>query len=175
MNHQSRPTLHASRNTQHATRIAYLVLFLALLFASFSSASAQSSAPTDDEVNAIARQLYCPVCESTPLDVCPTDACKEWREQIRTLLAEGKTEEEIFEYFEQQYGARVLAEPPREGFFWLMYLIPPVIILAGVVILFRSMSDWRKKPAPVEVEADEIPAAKDDYLARMEEELKKQK
>lgn len=151
----------------------FAALLLLVVFFPLAAASAQTRVPTDDEVNAIARKLYCPVCESTPLDVCPTDACKEWREQIRTLLAEGKTEEEIFAFFELQYGARVLAEPPRKGFFWLMYVVPPVLILAGAFILFRSMKNWSRKPEPAA--AEEIPDVEDDYLKRMEEELKKQK
>ena len=153
----------------------YVLLFFVLLLvaaASFTIVSAQAPTPTDDEVNAIARKLYCPVCESTPLDVCPTDACKEWRELIRAMLAEGKTEEEIFQHFENQYGARVLAEPPRKGFYWLIYVIPPVIILAGAVILFRSLKEWTNAGSGSEAETEE---AQDDYLARMEEELKKQK
>ena len=59
--------------------VATLVFVLSTL--TIATVSAQGSTPTDDEVNAIARQLYCPVCENTPLDVCPTDACKEWREE----------------------------------------------------------------------------------------------
>ena len=92
-----------------------LALLLAILFTSISFAQ-DSTPPTDDEVNAIAGKLYCPVCESTPLDVCPTEACKDWRELIRTMLSEGKTEADILEHFEAQYGARVLAEPPKKGF-----------------------------------------------------------
>ncbi|GAB4542724.1 MAG: hypothetical protein Fur002_13470 [Anaerolineales bacterium] len=149
----------------------FLAALLAAMFLPFASAAAQTRVPTDDEVNAIARKLYCPVCESTPLDVCPTEACHQWREQIRSMLSEGKTEDEILQYFEQQYGARVLAEPPKKGFFWLVYLVPLLIILAGAVILFRSMKAWTK-PAPAE---ETSPAPSDDYLARMEEELKKQK
>ncbi len=162
--------------TNYQLRFLSFALFLALIFSSFTIALAQDTTPTDDEVNAIARNLYCPVCESTPLDVCPTDACKEWREQIRTMLAEGKSEQEIYEYFELHYGARVLAEPPRQGFFWLMYLIPPVLILAGVVILFRTMKAWTSKTESEDNE-DESSAAlqEDDYIKRMEEELKKQK
>ncbi len=165
----------SSNTVRQLSFAALLIVTLALAaLASFSSASAQTRVPTDDEVNAIARKLYCPVCESTPLDVCPTDACKEWREQIRSLLAEGKTEEEIFAFFEQQYGARVLAEPPRKGFFWLMYVVPPILILAGAFILFRSMKGWQRKPEPAAAE-DELSAEEDDYLKRMEEELKKQR
>lgn len=157
-------------------KFLYILAFLFLLGSLFAAAPAlaQSGTPTDDEVNAIARKLYCPVCESTPLDVCPTQACHEWRELIRTMLAEGKTEEEITQYFVDQYGARVLAEPPKEGFFWLIYLLPPAVILVGVVILFRSLKEWTKPKAAAPVQSA-TQVQKDDYVSRFEEELKKQK
>ncbi|HNC10093.1 MAG TPA: cytochrome c-type biogenesis protein CcmH, partial [Anaerolineales bacterium] len=125
----------------------YVLLFIALAFATFTTAFAQDTTPTDDEVNAIAKQLYCPVCENTPLDVCPTEACRQWRELIRQQLAEGKTEEEIKQYFVANYGARVLSEPPRTGFNWLVYILPPVFILAGAFFLFRSFREWTKPRA----------------------------
>ena len=160
-------------------KFLYLIAFLFLLGGLFTTtALAQSGTPTDDEVNAIAHKLYCPVCESTPLDVCPTQACKEWRELIRTMLTEGKTEEEILQHFVDQYGARVLAEPPKEGFFWLIYLLPPAVILVGAVFLFRSLKEWTKPKAAasaVSAAQAEASARKDDYVARLEEELKKQK
>ena len=58
-------------------------------------ALAQDVPVTDDEVNAVAKDLFCPVCESTPLDVCPTQACADWRELIRQQLSEGSTPEEV--------------------------------------------------------------------------------
>ena len=136
---------------------------------------AQGSTPTDDEVNAIAKQLYCPVCENTPLDVCPTDACKEWREEIRGMLADGKNEAEIKQHFVDYYGARVLSEPPRVGFNWLVYVVPPIVIVAGIFVLFRALRVWSQS-ATTEADADEDEAATssdDEYIARMEEELKK--
>lgn len=132
---------------------------------------AQGGTPTDDEVNRIARQLYCPVCENTPLDVCSTEACRQWRELIRQMLAEGKSEEEIKQYFVEHYGARVLSEPPRQGFNWLVYLAPPLLILSGAILLFRTMRNWVK---PVGVEAAEIQELSDDPLVRkLEEDLRK--
>lgn len=156
----------------------YVLLFVALAFTTVTTAFAQDTTPTDDEVNAIAKQLYCPVCENTPLDVCPTEACRQWRELIRQQLAEGKTEEEIKQYFVANYGARVLSEPPRTGFNWLVYVIPPVFILAGAFFLFRSFREWIKPRAveagtSAENEAGAPP--QDDYIARLEEELKKRK
>jgi cytochrome c-type biogenesis protein CcmH len=153
--------------------IATLVLVLSGLVS--ATASAQGSTPTDDQVNAIAKQLYCPVCENTPLDVCPTVACKEWREEIRGMLAEGKSEAEIKQHFVDYYGARVLAEPPRVGFNWLVYVVPPIVIVAGVFVLFRAFRAWSQLS---ETEAgmekdDALLPSDDEYIARMEEELKK--
>ena len=143
----------------------------------YQRAFAQAPTPTDDEVNAIAKQLYCPVCENTPLDVCPTEACRQWRELIRTQLAKGKTEAEIKQYFVDNYGARVLGEPPRKGLNWLIYILPPVFILAGALILFRAMRAWTK-PATASATSgasEAKPIVQDDYVARLEEELKKRK
>src|SRR4026207_2478079 len=110
----------------------FITLFLSFPMINFTT-SAQGPTPTDDEVNRIAKQLYCPVCESTPLDVCPTEACRQWRELIRTMLSEGKTEAEIKQYFVEHYGARVLAEPPnRLG----TYLFPARGPLPGAVLPF---------------------------------------
>lgn len=148
-----------------------LIVMLGGLFT--GAAYAQDNQPTDDEVNAVARQLYCPVCQNTPLDVCPTEACRDWREQIRGMLAEGKTEDEILQYFVDQFGDRVLSAPPvTTRFNWLIYIIPPAIILAGAIILFRSLKEWttpKKAGEPAEV------VEQDEYIARLEEELKKQK
>ena len=153
------------------------VLLFTLVLAGLltTSVSAQGPTPTDDEVNRIAKQLYCPVCESTPLDVCPTEACRQWRDLIRTMLAEGKNEEEIKQYFVAQYGVRVLSEPPNR---LVTYLVPAVAILLGVLMLLRGFQMWMKPSvteADVENMEQEAGPATDPYIARLEEELKKQK
>jgi cytochrome c-type biogenesis protein CcmH len=152
----------------------YVLLLLPVLLFVASGAAAQDTTPripTDDEVNAIAKQMYCPVCENTPLDVCPTQACAEWRELIRDKLAEGWTEDQIKTYFVEQFGARVLATPPAQGLNWLVYVIPPLAFLAGVFILYRAFMAWRKsgpENVPVVTGKNE-----DEYVNRIEEELRK--
>ena len=158
----------------------YALLVVGLMLTTFTMiAFAQDKTPTDDDVNAIAKQLYCPVCENTPLDVCPTEACHQWRELIRQMLAEGKTEQEIKDYFVANYGARVLSEPPRTGFNWLVYVIPPVLILAGAIFLFNAFRAWTK-PKSAEVGAGQekeagTASSEDEYIKRLEEELKNRK
>ena len=150
--------------------IALCILLLAAL--NSNSAAAQQASPSDDEVNAIAKQMFCPVCENTPLDVCPTQACAQWRELIREKLAEGWSEEEIKDYFVEQYGARVLGAPPAQGLNWLVYLIPPIAIIGGIYILYRAMSSW-KQSSQTAITTQPAQPLKDEYLAQLEEELRK--
>ena len=149
-----------------------LLLILLAVFSPSSAALAQQPTPSDDEVNAIAKQLFCPVCENTPLDVCPTQACAQWRELIREKLAAGWSEEEIKDYFIEQYGARVVGVPPLQGLNWLIYLIPPVAVLAGAFILYKAFRSG-KQPAEQPAAEAVIPPPANEYVSRLEEELKK--
>lgn len=152
-------------------RLLFLTLFI---FTCSSVAFAQGPTPTDDEVNRIAKKLYCPVCENTPLDVCPTEACRQWREQIREMLSEGKTEDEIIDYFAATYGERSTGDPRDK---LKAYLIPVVAILLGAALLISALKAWRKPLVTESIsptrEAKQV--HQDEYIAKMEEELKKRK
>jgi cytochrome c-type biogenesis protein CcmH len=169
--------IYRSQSLRITDRKLLIAFFFALSlgFIANFTASAQGPTPSDDDVNRIAKQLYCPVCESTPLDVCPTEACRQWRDLIRTMLTQGKSEAEIKQYFVEQYGARVLAEPPNR---LVAYLVPVVVILLGAFLLFRGFQMWMK-PSMAEAgaaDADlEAKPSQDPYVARLEEELKKRK
>jgi cytochrome c-type biogenesis protein CcmH len=155
-----------------------LILTLLLSILMVGAVLAQQPTPSDDQVNEIAKQLYCPVCENIPLDVCGTTACAQWRELIRQKLADGWSEQQIKDYFVQQYGARVLGTPPPKGINWLVYLVPPIAILAGIYILYHAFRAW-KRPIQRDIPQTSIPeppagdAIQDEYIRRMEEEVRK--
>jgi cytochrome c-type biogenesis protein CcmH len=151
-------------------------------------AQAQDENVSDDEVNEVAKDIYCPVCESTPLDVCGTQACADWRELIREKLGEGQTQAEIFEYFARQYGDGVLANPPSRGVsLVILWVLPVVLILAGLLFFTRYMRTIRGQQTAVSpsnsagaLDGDPTKSAveksgktDDDYYSRIEEELKK--
>ncbi len=158
-----------------SSRTTFYFVLLTLMLAGLwvFPVAAQGPTPTDDDVNRVAKQLYCPVCESTPLDVCPTEACRQWRDLIRTMLAEGKSDAEIKQYFVEHYGDRVLAEPPNR---LVSYLVPAVVILLGALLLARGFQMWMK-PSITEIDTaeKETKQSVDPYIAKLEEELKKQK
>lgn len=156
---------------QKRIRVGTLIILILILMAHHAPAtvSAQERQPTDDEVNAIAKKLFCPVCENTPLDVCGTQACIDWRAEIRKLLAEGWNEDQIVQYFVDQHGAQILPEPPAEGFNLLVYILPPVIFLLGLIILLRAIRNWQQ---PIEDVSVGMQDEQDDYIHRMEEQLR---
>lgn len=145
-----------------------LVVFVSLLIVSV--AYAQSKVPTDNDVLRVAKQLYCPVCPNTPLDVCETKACEDWRAQIRDQLSQGWSDQQIIDYFVAQYGERVLAEPQRKGFTSLVWFLPLLVVLVGIGVVYEILRNWRKqKPSPaVPQSAHQIP---DAILRKIEREI----
>ena len=153
--------------------IHILGLLLVLVLVITGTVLAQEPEPSDDEVNAIAKQLYCPVCENIPLDVCPTQACEQWRETIRDQLEHAWNEAQIKQYFADQYGDRVLATPPAKGLNRIIYVLPPVAILQGGVFLFRAFRSWTKVEDSGEKPTRDVEKPRDPYVLRLEEELRR--
>jgi len=156
-----------TRSTHADFRRGLLTLMAVSLLVFARVVYAQAPTPSDNDVNRVARQLYCPVCENVPLDVCPTQACADWRADIRERLAQGWTDEQIKAYFAQQYGDRVLAQPPARGLNLLLYLLPLLALGAGAAIIYRFL----RRPTPPAIPlAASSPA--DEYTARLEKEIK---
>lgn len=149
--------------------------FLVLTLFSFSPANAQAPSPgypSEDDVNRVAKKLYCPVCPNTPLDVCETKACKDWRAQIKDELSAGWTEPQVIAYFVQQYGERVLAEPERRGFTSLVWILPVLVVFAGLLFAWQILKGWRSKARPP-LASPAIPQVTPQMLAEIEDELRK--
>ncbi|MCC6804227.1 MAG: cytochrome c-type biogenesis protein CcmH [Anaerolineae bacterium] len=131
-------------------RLAVLVTALVLCCAAAFSAAAQeqSTLPvTDDQVNAIAKKLYCPVCENITLDTCGTAACADWRYEIRLQLEQGKTEQEIVDEFVNRFGDRVVGTP-QDVVLRALSLVTPWVIIGGLLLLLGWMLFSRqRKPA----------------------------
>lgn len=98
--------------------------------------SGDASSITRDEINVVAREIWCPLCSGVRLDVCELQACNQMREEIAIQLAQGADTEEIKSYFLAQYGPQILGEPPRSGFNWLAWIVPFASLLGVGLYLF---------------------------------------
>ncbi len=159
------------------TGVLFVVLFAALIPV---GAQGGGTTVTDDQVNAVARKLYCPICENIPLDVCGTAACKEWRDEIRIQLSSGRTEQQVIDDFVKRYGDRVVGTP-QDPLLRTLSLVTPwvisgLVLLAAAIIFVR----WRRAQAVLPaVEAGAAPGqaapSTDEYCARLERDLAKRR
>ena len=174
----SRFTLYVLRFTLYVLRFTFLIV---LLFSGVAHAQEPTKEVTDDDVNRVARELYCPICDNIPLDACETQACDDWRELIREKLAAGQSDREIIEYFADVYGERVRATPSTQDLSLVVWILPLVGIVVGAVYLVWLLQRWLARgaedesaPAPISLPDDESAdePGEDDYRARLERELR---
>jgi cytochrome c-type biogenesis protein CcmH len=132
--------------------------------------------PTPNDINEIAKGLWCPLCNGVRLDNCELRACVQMKEVIGEKLDAGESEEQIRAYFVEQYGDVVLGAPSTEGFNRLAWILPILAVVLGLGWLVYFVRSVTRKRARVEVAAaspqqNSTEAAQDDYLRRVDEEM----
>jgi len=113
-------------------------------------AAAAAAQTLDDRVYAVARQLLCPVCQGQTVAESDATVAQEMRGIIRQKLQAGETPDQILQYFVGQFGDSILAEPPRRGVSWLLYLGPLAALLVGLgiaAVVIRRWAGRRVEPA----------------------------
>jgi cytochrome c-type biogenesis protein CcmH len=136
--------------------------------------SAQTPVPvTANDVNRVAATLYCPVCQNVPLAVCETQACEQWREEIRGLLGQGYTDEQIRQRFVQEYGQKTVGLPTNGTTFALTVYLPYALVAAIGVLLTLMLVVWQRRQKSAPELSPETPPASDPYYQRLEDEIKR--
>jgi cytochrome c-type biogenesis protein CcmH len=154
-----------------------LLVITALLTGLAGIAFAQT--PTPNQINAIAKDLWCPLCNGVRLDNCELQACIQMKEVIAQKLMAGEGKEQINAYFVQQYGDVVLGAPAGEGFNTLVWVLPALVALLAVGWLAFALRSWTRKPKPApalvsSAAGPEAPAqTKDEYMKRVDDEMRR--
>lgn len=117
---------------------------------------------------AIEDVLKCPVCRSQSIRQSRSFMADDMRRKVRQLVAEGKSDQEIRDYFVERYGQYIVLAPPKSGFNLTAWLLPFFVVAVGAVGLFVAARRWSRDEEPVE---DDEPAPDDPYMDRLEREL----
>jgi cytochrome c-type biogenesis protein CcmH len=103
----------------------------------------------DNQVMEISSQLMCPVCMGQSVSESNAQLAKDMRTTIRKQLEQGKTKNEILQYFVNRYGETILSSPPARGFNILIWVLPTLgIILFGLILgnfVYRSKVQNKNK------------------------------
>jgi cytochrome c-type biogenesis protein CcmH len=83
----------------------------------------------------IAEELRCLVCQNESLAGSRADLAEDLRREVRTLIKQGKSDQEIKDFLVSRYGDFVLYRPPVKPSTWLLWLGPFVFLIGGVAVL----------------------------------------
>lgn len=145
---------------------------LALLLLALAPAAALAATPRTT-LPAMEEQVMCVVCR-TPLAVANGPQADAERQQIRELIAQGKTQQQIKDALVAQYGQRVLALPPSGGFDLTVYLVPIAAVALALALLALALPRWRRRArARAAQPALAIPAPSAEELRRLDEDLRR--
>jgi cytochrome c-type biogenesis protein CcmH len=158
-------------------KLTFVVLLVIALWGGLGSPGLAQT-PTPNEVNGIAKGLWCPLCNGVRLDNCELQACIQMKEVIAQKLEAGESTEQIRAYFVEQYGDVVLGAPSTQGFNSLAWILPVLAAAVGLgwlAYFVRSMT--RKRAAVTQTVATSLRAPaegeQDEYLRRVDDEIDK--
>lgn len=131
--------------------LALLIYAMLMVSTCFANTTAAEDQEIEARLKALSTELRCLVCQNTTLSDSNAPLAEDLRNEIRTLMREGKTDEEVTAYLVARYGDFVRYKPPVQANTALLWFGPFVILLIGVVLLFKVL----KKQAASQVEGGE--------------------
>lgn len=87
----------------------------------------------------ISEEMRCLVCQNESLAGSRSDLANDLRREIRKLIVEGKSDEQIRTFMVERYGDFVLYRPPVKPITWLLWIGPFVILLGGIIGLLTYL------------------------------------
>jgi cytochrome c-type biogenesis protein CcmH len=107
------------------------------------------------QVQQIAATIHCPICKDLSIADSPAPLAQQMRRQIAQQLSAGQSAGQIRAGFVAAYGDSVLMSPPRRGLAGAVYLLPALVLAAGLIAAVTLLRRWRRAPA---AEPDEAAA-----------------
>jgi cytochrome c-type biogenesis protein CcmF len=145
------------------------------------SGSSSLMAGTVEMNDPVERDLFprmrcqCGGCARLPLSECICGEAEQTRAEIRARLRAGVTPDVIMADYVSAHGSGSLTVPPNQGALRAIYVVPGVLAVGGLGLVFAVVRRWKRRgdeatPAPAK---SDDPKARDEYDAKLDEELKK--
>jgi cytochrome c-type biogenesis protein CcmH len=156
-----------------------LALAAGLVTGQYAPQQAGSDPLTDPALEArvqkLGKELRCAVCQGVSIADSPASMARAQLDRVRELVAAGKTDEEITDYFVARYGEWVLLEPPKHDWNLLVWLGPIALVLGGAFVISRQI---KRGPPESDTPAAAPPSqptagAEDPYLQAVRRELER--
>jgi len=136
-------------------------------FAQSSEEVAKPDPAVEARLRVLGDELRCLVCQNQTLADSSAPLAQDLRNEIRQMISQGRSDDEIRDYLVQRYGDFVLYRPPWKATTLALWLGPFLLLGLGAVVFARIVRGRRKPPgeaqaSPADRERVEALLAKDD-------------
>jgi cytochrome c-type biogenesis protein CcmH len=121
----------------------------------------------ESRARSLESEFKCPVCRSQSIRQSRSFMAEDMKRRVRELIVQGRSDDEIREYFIARYGEWILLTPPRRGFSLAAYVLPFLAVVAGAAMLVFAARRWRGQNGR-RITPEPPPAP---YLERLDKEL----
>lgn len=98
-----------------------------------------SNASQEAVAQQVFHQLKCVVCEGQPLSESDAPLALDMRALIREHVREGKSQQEVIDFFVARYGEAILLSPPLTAHSGVLWIAPFLLIVLGGAALWRTV------------------------------------
>ncbi|MGZ8519863.1 MAG: cytochrome c-type biogenesis protein CcmH [Candidatus Binatia bacterium] len=120
---------------------------------------AASTTEIEDRTREISTELRCVVCQNLSVADSPSEMAQQMRAIVREQVQAGKSTEQIKEFFVSKYGDWVLLRPKTTGVSALLWILPYVVLVCGVIAALWFIRRWTTRKPPAAVPTSESLAA----------------
>lgn len=114
----------------------------------YPGAGVRGDSVLEARTTAVASTLRCPVCQGESIQDSPSTLAQQMRAVVRDKLRNGESPEQVKAYFVARYGEWILLEPKMTGLNVILYVLPVVLILGGIVVIVILVRRWTNTPEP---------------------------
>jgi cytochrome c-type biogenesis protein CcmH/NrfF len=117
------------------------------------------------EAQAAIDRLKSPFCPGRMLSNCPSPYAGELRDSLQVLAEAGWTSGQLVEWVLADHGEEWRALPRARGFGVFAWLVPPLMLLAGLALVLTWVARARSQRGYEPVEARPLGTREQDVLA----------
>jgi len=146
-------------------RILASALALAVMMGSPAAYAVQpdeimSDPAKESRARDLSRELRCMVCQNQSIDDSEAPLARDLRLLVRERIAAGDSDAQVIDFLVARYGEFVLLKPRLNPHTWLLWLLPPLALVGGGLVLWihgrrRSKSAAAEDPSRFKLTAEE--------------------
>lgn len=148
-------------------KILFLIAFGLCMSVVAMAGEAQPVAPDpalEVRVAKLAEELRCLVCQNQTIADSNAPLAVDLRNQVREMMAAGRSDNEVVEYMVARYGDFVLYRPPFKATTLLLWLGPLLLVLGSLFVLLKHITRTGREAHAAGVETDPEAARRADAL-----------